>query len=409
MAQAPSGELTSIGIAKETTFGTAVSPSQFLICSDVNVNGVNEFLERPGSRKRIGRTKPSTGMYSIKGSLSHECDPDNTGSLLALTLGTENTAANAANPTAAAVTTTLTVGTPVGFVLAIPAAMTNITRGQSLTIDTAGNAETVVVQQVTATGFYAYFTKVHASAVAISNAAVVLGYDHTFTLGSPRSSFTLQLNRIIDAVNYFGCKSSQLSIKVSEKSIIEAVLTVEGQSEAFVGSPTTPSYSTLFPFRFESPTNTAKINGVASDATIMGWNVDINTGLTVDFPSFGNGRLRAQMPETVTKVTGGLDLAFETETAMQAFWGISGATGPQSVVLPSALDFKLVSSDMVNTAVTYALEIIMGTVMITGNPINVQPAGYLKQSAKFECYESINGAADDVKMILTNGNSGSSI
>jgi Phage tail tube protein len=409
MALAPSGELTSIGIAKETTFGTAVSPAQFLICSDVNINGTNEYLERPGSRKRIGRTKPGTGMYAVKGSLSHECDPDNTGSLLALTMGTENVTANAANPSAAAVTTTLTAPVPIGFVQAIPAAMTNITKGQSLTIDTGGLAETVVVQQVTATGFFAYFTKAHASTVAIVNASVVLAYDHTFTLGSPRSSFTLQLNRVLDAVNFFGCKSSQLSLKVSEKSIIEAVMTIEGQADAYVGSPTTPSYSTLFPFRFESVGNTVKINGVASDATIMSWGVDITTGLIVDFPSFGNGRLRAQMPETMTKVSGTMELAFETRTMMQNFWGLPGSTGPQDVVLPVPLDFKLVSSENVNTAVPYALEIIMGTCQPVGDPIDVKPGDYLKQAVKFECYESINGASDDVKLILTNGNSGSSI
>jgi hypothetical protein len=408
MALAPSGELSSIGIGKENSYGTAVTPTVFLISSGTLFTPVNNFLERPGARQRIGRTKPATGMYMPKGTFAHECDPDNSGAILKAIMGVETVGANASNPSALAVTTTLSAALAVGYQAATPAAMTNIVVGQSLTIDTAGQVETVVVKAITTTTFYAYFTKTHASAVAITNAAVVLAYDHTFTLGSPRNFFTTQLNRVLDAVSFTGCKAQKLSISVNEKSIVELKVTVEGQSQVIIGSPTTPSYSTLFPFIFETSGNTAKINGVNSDATVQSWTVDVDTGLIVDFPSFGNGRLRAQMPETVTKVMGTLNLAFETVTMYQNFWGIPGATGPQTTVQPIPLDFKFVSTENANSAVPYGLEIIMGTCMLTGDDVDLKPADYLKQAVKFECYESINGAADDVKFILTNTASGQS-
>jgi hypothetical protein len=409
MPLAPSGELTSIGVGRETTFGSPVVPTTFLISDDLSYLGMNEFLERPGSRKRIGRTKPSTGMFTGKATGNFEFDPDNTGALLALTMGAEVVTTNLANPAAAAVTSTLSAATAIGFVDFTPAAMTNITVGQSLTIDTSTQAETVVVKAITPTTFRAYGTKTHASGVAVVDAAVVLAYDHTFTLGSPRGFFTSQINRITDAVAFTGGKVSTLSVAVGEKAIITGKLGVEYQNEVYVSTPATPAYSTLFPFKFMTVGNSVLLDGAVSDADIIDWNFVVNTGLITDFPVFGNGRLRGQLPEAMTKVSGGMTLAFETATLYQKFWGKRTATGPQSLVLPVSLAFVLQSDDYVNTAVPYALQVIMATCMLSADDVAIKSADYLKQAVKFECYESINGAADDVKLILTNAASAVSI
>lgn len=67
-AQAPSAELATVGIGRETTYGTAVSPTLFLIPSSENFDGTNELLDRPGARKHIGQTEQLTGLYTRKGS-----------------------------------------------------------------------------------------------------------------------------------------------------------------------------------------------------------------------------------------------------------------------------------------------------------------------------------------------------
>lgn len=413
MALAPSGELTSLGLGTESAYGSVNgSPSVFAICADSSFIGQNQYLERAGARKRIGRTRPATGMFTGKGSFSAEADPDNIGAILGYAYGIETISANASNPTALAVTTTTSGPISIGWNSVTPASMANIVNGQSLIVDTVAAAETVVVKTITPnnapTAFYAYFTKPHASGVAIANAAVVSAYDHKFTLGSPRKSFTAQVNRQLDAINTLGNKFTSLSFGVNEKTILEGKCSTEYQTEIKTSTPATPVYSTLAPFRFESTGNVVQIDGSNSDATVQSFNVDLNVGLITDYPSFGNGRLRAALPETVTKVMGSIMIAFETTTMQQKFWGAIGSTGPQSYILPIGLNFFFSSEEFANTAVPYTLRFVLPQCMITEAAVPIKAADYLKQTIKFEAYESINSAGDDCAATLTNTASGSS-
>ena len=412
MALAPSGELTSLGLGTESGYGIVNgTPSMYAISQDPSFVGLNEFLERPGARKRIGRTRAATGMFMGKGNFGAEADPDNLGAILGYAFGTETV--SLFTPTVAQpVTTTATTAIPLGWYSATPAAMTGIVVGQSLIIDTAANAETVVVKAITpqgaATQFYAYFTKPHLTGVAITNAAVVNAYDHKFTLGSPRKSFTAQLNRVLDAINYTGNKISTLSFGINEKTILEAKVGTEYQNEIKTATPVTPIYSTLSPFRFESSLNFVNIDGSPSDATIQSFQIDMNTGLIADYPSFGNGRLRAQLPETMTKVSGTMQMAFETETMQQKFWGAVGSNGPQSYILPIGINLYFGSEENVNTGVPYRLQFVLPQCLIVDASVIVRAADYLKQTVKFECYESISGAGDDMSAFLMNSAAGQS-
>ncbi|HEY1882204.1 MAG TPA: phage tail tube protein [Candidatus Cybelea sp.] len=403
--QAPSAELVTLGIGKETVYGTAVSPTVFLIPSSEGYDGTNELLERPGARKRIGQTEQLTGMFTGKGQMQVEVDPDTIGALLLLAFGAESIGADASNPDAEAVTTTLSVGVGVGNNWATPAAMTNIVKGQSLTID---SGETVVVRAITATQFFAYFTTAHASGVDVVNASVVLAYDHNFTLASPRHSFTAQLNDVISSKNSFGCKISKLSFKITPKAIIEAMVTVEYQGEANVSSPTSPSYSVLRGLVFTTPGNAVTMNGIAIDSSVQAITIDIDLGLITDYPKYGNGRYRAQLPETQTKVSLGLDLAFETDTMLQNFWGAPSSTGPQGDVVPAPIVVTVDSVDNVNTALPYSMTFTFPNAKPKTAPVTRKVGDYLKQTVQFENSESTNGAGDDCSVLLCNAASGAS-
>lgn len=453
MPLAPSGELTSVMIGRETTFGSAVVTTTALICDTASFLGSNQFLERPGARQRIGRTEPVTGMFMGKGSLSFEVDPDTIGAVLKLLMGAESIAPAYVAPTnvPGAPTgtggtfpatgnyrwkvvfknaTVIATGTNAAAYAAVitgisaesaQANVTATTQNVTLTLGAAPSGSTVMDIYRTAAAGASGSEMLIASNVAASttytdtglaNGTVALPsdvYTHTFTLASPRSSFTAQFNRVADALNAVGNKISQLSMSVNSKAILMAKLATEYASEAYVGSPVAPSYSTLYPFSFETPGNFGKINGVNSTATIQAWNFDVNTALTTDFPAFGNGRYRGQMPEGATKAAGGMELAFETTDMVKNFWGSPTATGPQSIVLPIALDYKLVSTDLANVNNPFALEVIMGKAKLTANDVAQNQGNYLKQMAKFELYETANGASDDIKFILTNQAPGSSI
>jgi hypothetical protein len=347
-------------------------------------------------------------MFMGKGTMQVEADPDTLGALLLLAMGAEAIVADPANPSAEPVSTTLSAGVGIGYNWATPAAMTNVVKGQSLTVDTGGGAETVIVRAVTSTQFFAYFSKVHSSGVTVTNASVVDAYDHTFTLASPRYSFTAQLNDIISAKNAFGAKISKLSFKITPKSVIEVMVSVEYQGEANVSSPTSPTFSTLHGFVFTTPGNAITINGIALDSSVQGISLDIDVGLVTDYPRFGNGRYRAQLPETLTKVTGSLDLAYETETMLETFWGAPGSTGPQGDVLPAPMVITIESIDYINTALPYSLTITVPMAKPKMAPATRKVGDYLKQTWQFEASESTNGAGNDVTFELVNAASGSS-
>src|ERR1700733_14989306 len=84
----PSGELTAVGLGVESTFGTAPSvPTVWMICDEATMTPTRELLDRPGARMRIGRTESVAGMFTGKGTLSCEADPDNIEAILMLGMG----------------------------------------------------------------------------------------------------------------------------------------------------------------------------------------------------------------------------------------------------------------------------------------------------------------------------------
>jgi hypothetical protein len=404
-AQAPAAQKATVGVGAESVFGTPVTPTVFLIPSTWGFDGENDLLERNGARNRVGQSETLTGVFMGKGSMTAEIDPDSAGAIFLLAMGAEAFAANASNPGALAVSTTLLNAVSAGFGPATPASMVNIVKGQRLTIGT----DTVLVRAVSATQFWAVFGTSHAASAAISNASVQLAYDHTFTLASPRKSATVQLNDVLSAKNCFGAKMSQLSFKLTPKQILEAQCQMAYQGEINVGSPTSPTFSTLRGFSFYTAGNGMTWNGVALDQAVQGASIDINIGLITDYPQLGQGRYQGNFPETTTKVTGSLDLAFESDTALQSFWGNIGSTGPQSDVLPVPLTFTFDSVDSVNTAVPYSLQFLIPMAKLKASPVVRKTGDYLKQTATFTASESSNSAGDDVKIILTNASNAASL
>lgn len=405
LAQSPAFEATATGIGKEGTFNTLTAPTQWWSCQDVNFTPANEALERGSNRGRLGREYPQTGSFTGAGSLTVETDPDILQGILALTMGAETAVANTSNPSASPVTTTTTSATTnLGMQWVPVAAMTNIVPGVSLTIDTAGNQETVVVNAINAGGlsFQAYLTKTHATGVSVTNAAVVLAYDHKFTFGSPRPTFTAQWKRGSDNVSFTGNKVRTLGLSATPKAILLAKLATIYAFEANVASPGTPSYANTNPFRFEDPGNFANVNNAASTSGVLSFNVNVDTGLQGAEPTFGGGRGIQSIPETQSKVNGDVLLQFENQDLQKLFWGNSTATGPQQTVGGVSFQFFFKGRDWINSALTYALTITMPNCFLTAIDIPGRSGGLLQQTARFEAFESLPGNNDDITFLLTN-------
>jgi hypothetical protein len=410
VATAPSSELSALGIGKETVAGTAVIPTLFVPAQDASLAGTNGFHDRPAPRRHLGRTEPATGMFTGKGSATIEAEPAPIAAFLLLTLGAETVTPNAGNPTTGGSATTTTAATAIGATVIPFTSATGYIAGGGFRVD-AGLAtqEDFIVTSVAANNVTVTTAAKFAHATGAAIAPAVLAQDHTFTLQSPRPTFTAQQNVVIETKSAAGCKMSTLDLTVDPKNIVLAKCGWEYCSEAEIGSPTTPAYPALFPYVFESTQSLGTVNGVASDASIQGFTVSINTGLITEYPALGSGRYRPTIPESITTVSGTMDLAFETTTMRHLFWGNSGATAPQSIVASVAITIVVASQDSINANVQHQMKIVIAKAKLTDLGIDPKMKDYIKQSVKFECYESAIGANDDLRVVVTNASSAASL
>jgi hypothetical protein len=410
-AVAPSGENTSLMIGKETTFGTAAVATVTHVADDLNYNGSNEMLERPGARRSLGETPGVVGRFVGKGSVSVEPDADTFGSLWLLAMGAEAVTPDAGNPPAGGSATTLNGATAAGVTSFTFTSATGYLSGGGFRIDAglatqedfllasapAGNVVTTTVASRFA----------HANTAAIAPATVA--QDHTFTIATPKYSYTAQINRGLESYIAFGCKFTGFTLSVSPKGILQAKFNSAYINEAVLGSPVTPTYSTVQPYIFQAVANALSINGATADATCMGFSLQASTGVQTEYPKFGSGRFDSVYPEVLFTVNGSLDMAYETTTQEKNFWGGAAATGPQSTVPRVPIAITIASPDSINAAVPYKLVLTLAAAQITDAPVPIKAKDYLKQTVKFKGYMSAAGANDSLKVLLTNSSSAGSI
>jgi len=403
--QSPQFELSSIGLAKEPAYAVQTSPTLWVSAQDFDFHGTTEILARGSARGNVSRELGATGMYTGVGSATIELDPDIAQSILALSLGAESVTPNATVQTAgAAVTTTSPTG--VGYLGSqdiTPAAMTGITAGMLLRLDSGAKQEDVRVESITATTFRTAPRFTHPPNFTIVQTPLSLAYDHLFTIGSPRSTSTWQWNRRQDTMAYSGNKISSLQISGAPKQILLAKIATQYSTEQKITVPGTPSFSTVYPFRFEDSGNTALVNGL-SRADILSYNLTVNTGLIGSEQVFGHGRFTGSSPEGLSMVSGDAMMQFENEDMQEYFWGAKASTSPQSTVQPISFSFFWQGQDYINAAVRYGITFTMPACIITSNPTPGRAGGLLQQNVKFEAYQSVPGASDDLSVKLTNAN-----
>lgn len=84
---APNGYRSVLGIGKETTFGTAASPTIFLPFADHNIGFANKVQFSQSVRQGAGRPAPTSGTMEVKGTVSTYVDVSSIAPILAYALG----------------------------------------------------------------------------------------------------------------------------------------------------------------------------------------------------------------------------------------------------------------------------------------------------------------------------------
>lgn len=81
---------SSLGVGKETVWGTKVAPTLHLPIRSETIDLKKNLIQRPGVRKKRGRTQPVLGGWRSDGDIVFEVDPDNIGLITGMALGSES-------------------------------------------------------------------------------------------------------------------------------------------------------------------------------------------------------------------------------------------------------------------------------------------------------------------------------
>lgn len=403
----PTGQYTSVGFAKETTFGVGVTPTIFPAYETFTPASKNTAIQRTGARHRGGRSLPATGGYDFTGSLRPESQPDILGALLYYTMGAQTT------PVAAvAFQTALTAATVAGSSTSLPVTPgtgTNalLTVGGTIIVGYGtANQETCTISALAANAItVSATTKTHASGDAVAMTSSV-AFQSTLQFPTPVGnapptlpSFTLAYNRVIDEVDYLGCMIDTLKVAGQPGQQIQVDFGLVAQSELINASPTTPGFSTTFPLTYEAAgggaTYKGVLIGVPGKPMVRKWDVSMNNQIDKAYRTAGS-RFVQGFPLGQRQTTGSIELSFQDNTAYQDFLGASGATSPQAAIAGVSLLLTATSQSYADpaTKLQYQIAFNLPNLFITGDPVPGKTSGVLVQTLSFDAAETPGGNND---------------
>lgn len=411
----PVGELETLGIGKESTPFVFASPTLFHAFTTFDPKPKNETVPRTGTRKRYGQTFPATGAFAGDASLEVESDPDTLGQLLAYAMGAQSA------PSTTIYSGTLASAFNSGGNTASLNNVDNLAIGSTVTFN-GGTPETLVVASITGNGppYSVTFTTNAANTHAISSTCTQVSasaFASKMTL-STVPTFSVQLNRVTDAVDYIGCIIDSMSLTINPKAGLVPKFNLGYATEANDASPTAPTFSTKFPFTFEHPYNLQTL-GVAStvggqmigqsgQVSTLGMSLTLNNNIDKSYYSGANGRKIQNWPQQQRSVKGSVTLGFETNTAYQDFLGTSGASATINGIAIPGLCFTWV---MCNASIAdgtlgipYMISFKLPNLFANSHAISNKSTGVLQQTLDFDAAESGNGNQDDLTILYVGTN-----
>lgn len=395
----PTGQLTSLGVGKETTFGTFATPSIFHACEDVSPTPKNILIPLPASRKRYGQTLPIVAGFEGRMTLTPEADGDTIGQLWAYGMGAQT------SPAATYGSTTTTASYSIGVSTIAVVSTLGLQPGSQVGVDTAGQAENLLIASLTLTTitFSSPTTKTHSSGITVAQQATT-ARGSALTFGA-LPSFSAESNRGTDTVDYLGCMIDNFSLSIAPGKALQPKFGIFYANEVLQGSPTTPTISTKKPYYAENPNNVALLFGTAygqaGQCTVQQVDISVANNLA-PIRSFPAGRSPVTFAQQQRKASGKTVLGFENDQAYKAFLGnASSATSPQASVPGVSLDFRVFSSDAVDGGgLQYGAEFYLGNVILETHGAPVKSSNYITQEFSFQAAETANGANDDLKIFL---------
>lgn len=232
------GRLGYVGLAKETTQGTWVTPSYYLACTKLDFEVNYDQLRDESYRNNDSNLQ---GLYQGAGDSSVDLEfngyPDAIGYALRI-IGPDTVSAG--------VSTTLSSSTTAGATSISTAA--SIPVGSTIMIDTGTKVEYATTGTPTGAGPYTIpiatpttgLTYAHNSAVAVLSQTT-----HTFkqSATATKPTYSLTQSNVLEAWGYPGCMLSDVQIKVDPKGIVTCGAKYTGWIPSVQAGPFTPAFS----------------------------------------------------------------------------------------------------------------------------------------------------------------------
>jgi hypothetical protein len=232
------GRLGYVGLAKETTQGTWVTPSYYLACTKIDFEVNYDQLRDESYRNNDSNLQ---GLFQGAGDSSVDLEfngyPDAIGYALRI-IGPDTVSAG--------VSTTLSASTTAGATSISTAA--SIPLGSTIMIDTGTKTEYATTGTPTGSGPYTIpivtpatgLTNAHNSAVAVASQTT-----HTFKQSSTvaKPTYSLTQSNVLEAWGYTGQMLSDVSIKVDPKGIVTVGAKYMGWIPSIQAGPFTPAFS----------------------------------------------------------------------------------------------------------------------------------------------------------------------
>lgn len=233
------GRLAYVGLAKESTQGTWVTPSYFLACTKLDF-GINyDQLKDESYRNNDSALQ---GLYQGAGDsevdLEFNAYPDAIGYVLRI-IGPDTVTPG--------VSTTLSAPVSSAGATSISTAAT-IPVGSTIMIDTGSKTEYAVTGTPTGAGPYTIPITSPASGLTnthASGATVVSQTTHTFkqSATAAKPTWSLTESNVLEAWGYPGCMLSDVTLKVDPKGMVTCGAKYTGWIPSIQAGPFTPAFA----------------------------------------------------------------------------------------------------------------------------------------------------------------------
>lgn len=395
----PQGELEALNIAKESTFGVKPGSPTWFGHAFKTLGGkttIDDIARSP--RASLMEPVPGTGGRTWGGSLDVEPTEDRITQLLAYTLGGQTA------PSQPLYSSTLTATATTGATTLNVASTLFVYKGQVLTL-TAGTVQCTGITGVGQIGCTATTGQsANGSAITVSGGASAKLI--VMSPATPLPSFVMELVRVPTAspggpqtTDYLGCCVDQLTMSMAAKQGLTTKFAMIAQNDvSFNTSPSSVTLSALYPYIYEQQSTYAQIGGEVMSqgtaATLLTWTLTINNNLNKNNFGYGYGNLVRSFPEQQRKVTGQMQLLFESQAQLTNFNAaqFGGNLPGISALIP------IVGTDLIaSTSSAYAIGVWLPNLKLRTLDIGDDTSKAITQTYAFSAGESTPGANDTVQ------------